>query len=98
MAELNENYKNRNGTTDVLSFNISDELSDICEGEIYVSLSRAKSQSSEYGVSYTEEIIRLVTHGLLHLGGRVHDSEEEYQAMTSDTEKFVSSFFNGVKN
>lgn len=93
MTELNEKFKKRKSTTDVLSFNLSDESSDIVEGEVYISLERAKKQSLDYNVPYEEEIIRLVTHGLLHLAGRTHNSGEDYQSMTEDTEKFVSIFF-----
>ena len=93
MSELNEKFKKRKSSTDVLSFNLSDGYSDIVEGEVYISLERAKEQSSDYNVPYQEEIIRLVTHGLLHLAGRTHNSDEEYQSMTEDTEKFVHNFF-----
>ena len=99
MTELNEKFKKRKSTTDVLSFNLSDESSDIVEGEVYISLERAKKQSLDYNVPYEEEIIRLVTHGLLHLAGRTHNSDEEYQSMMEDTEKFVNNFFhNGELN
>lgn len=93
MAELNEKYKHRSGATDVLSFNISEDSSDIVEGEIYVSLESAKTQSSEFAVSYNEEIIRLITHGLLHLAGRTHASDDDYQSMMKDTNTFVDKFF-----
>ena len=99
MTGLNEKFKKRKSSTDVLSFNLSDGSSDIVEGEVYISLERAKEQSLDYHVPFREEIIRLVTHGLLHLAGRTHNREEEYQSMTEDTEKFVSYFFyNGEIN
>lgn len=93
MTELNERYKKRTGTTDVLSFNLSDETSNTLEGEVYISLERALEQSSEYCVSGEEEIIRLITHGLLHLSGRTHNSDEDVQSMTEDTETFVRNYF-----
>ena len=99
MSELNEKYKKRKGTTDVLSFNLSDDTSEKVEGEVYISLESAKERSLDYNVPYEEEIIRLVTHGLLHLAGRTHNSDEEYQSMMEDTEKFVNNFFhNGELN
>ena len=99
MTGLNKKFKKRKSSTDVLSFNLSDGSSDIVEGEVYISLERAKEQSLDYHVPYREEIIRLVAHGLLHLAGRTHNGEEEYQSMTEDTEKFVSYFFyNGEIN
>lgn len=94
MTELNEAYKNRSDSTDVLSFNLSDNLSEKIDGEVYVSLERAKSQCSEYNTLFEEEVIRLVTHGLLHLTGRIHNTEEALEAMSDDTERMVRAFFN----
>jgi probable rRNA maturation factor len=93
MAELNETYKGREGTTDVLSFNLTDELAGGLSGEVYVSLERARSQADELGVSFEEEVVRLVTHGLLHLAGHVHDTEEQHRVMTERTETLVGEFF-----
>lgn len=93
MTGLNESYKKRTGATDVLSFNLSDDTSGILEGEVYISLERALEQASELGVSGEEEIIRLVTHGLLHLAGRTHSNDDDLRSMTSETETFVRNYF-----
>jgi len=93
MTELNETYKNGSGTTDVLSFDLSDTQSGKIDGEVYVSLERARSQSVEYNINFEEEVIRLVTHGLLHLTGRIHDTGELLDAMKADTERMVNAFF-----
>jgi len=92
MTGLNENYKGRKGTTDVLSFLLSDD-ENIIEGEIYISLERAKEQSMELNEDFAHETIRLVFHGLLHLTGWVHDNDEKYQLMMDETDKFVKMFF-----
>jgi probable rRNA maturation factor len=96
MSELNRIYKDRQGTTDVLSFNLGDDSQDHFEGvngEVYVSLERASMQSGELETPFEEEVVRLVTHGLLHITGRVHDTDKEYAAIIEDTEKLVKSFF-----
>ena len=93
MIELNETYKKKPGTTDVLSFNLSEEDTGRIEGEVYISLEKAQKQSSDYLSSFDEEVVRLVTHGILHLTGRVHNSDDELKSMINDTEKLVKSFF-----
>ena len=93
ITELNEKYKKRIGPTNVLSFDLTDNSYDNLEGEVYISLERAREQSLECNVSYEEEIIRLVTHGLLHLSGRTHNNEKEYQSMMEETETYVDYFF-----
>ena len=97
MSVLNEKYKGCVGSTDVLSFILSEKDSDKVEGEVYISLEKAQEQSIEYDVPLPEEVVRLVTHGLLHLSGRDDESEEAYNAMVEDTEKYIEHYFtNGV--
>ncbi|MFC1573882.1 rRNA maturation RNase YbeY [Candidatus Latescibacterota bacterium] len=103
MTDLNETYslsgnilpdKNkRSGTTDVLSFDLSEVSSELLEGEVYVSLDRAKIQAEEYGIPFEIEIVRLVTHGLLHLAGRTHDTPESYRAMVDETENLIAIYW-----
>jgi len=95
MTELNKTYRGKSGPTDVLSFRLSEEHAGKLEGEVYICLKLAGEQASEYGVPYAEEVVRLITHGLLHLSGRVHDGDEERRIMEDATEKFVERFFAG---
>lgn len=89
MTSLNKTYKGRERTTDVLSFDLSDNHGGFA-GEVYISPVQAERQAGEYGVPFEEEIVRLVAHGLLHLAGRVHNTEETSEAMTVETERFVA--------
>lgn len=73
VAELNRRYRNREGPTDVLSFP-TDPVGWPREeprplGTVVVSVDRACKQASERGLAVHDEILRLVTHGILHLLG-----------------------------
>jgi probable rRNA maturation factor len=48
-------------------------------GDIVISLPRAKRQALEHGVTFYEEVTRLLIHGLLHLLGYDHE-RNKYQA------------------
>jgi len=98
MTDLNERYKERTGATDVLSFRLSDDGAPLLEGEVYVSLARAEAQAAEYGVPFGEEVVRLVTHGLLHLAGRVHDTDAAHDAMTRETEHYLARWRSGEES
>ncbi len=72
IAELNEQWLDRPGPTDVLTFDLSDRTgndSGRLEGEIYIDLTQAARQAPEFDVSLDEEIRRLIIHGILHLIG-----------------------------
>jgi probable rRNA maturation factor len=93
MSELNETYKGRPGTTDVLSFDLTDTRTKRFSGEIYISLERVREQAEELGIPFETEIVRMISHGLLHLSGHHHDTDETYTTMTVEMERLVNDFF-----
>ena len=92
MRELNVKYKKGTGATDVLTFSLSDEEAEVCEGEIYIAPEYARARAVEYGVMLENELIRLVTHGLLHFTGRIHDTEEAYKDMMDATDNLMKLY------
>jgi len=70
IQELNNQYRNMDTVTDVLSFNLEDTG---LLGEVYICPDYVKENISKEEVE--EEIIRLVIHGILHLLGYDHDVE-----------------------
>lgn len=69
IRELNREYRGKDKPTDVLSFPMDDEC---MLGDIVISIEKAVSQAGEFGVSFDEEMARLLVHGLLHLAGYDH--------------------------
>jgi len=76
IQELNRVHLRHDWPTDVLSFDLSDGDSTDLVGDLYIGGARARAQAEEHGVSYHEEIVRLIVHGTLHLLGYDHPSEE----------------------
>jgi probable rRNA maturation factor len=77
IQELNTRYRNRAETTDVLSFELGESLSEAGEerflpGDIVISLPDLSENAAYFGVSEDEELRRLVVHGILHLDGMDH--------------------------
>ena len=93
MTQLNEHYRKRSGITDVLSFILSAESSPVLEGEVYISREQAGRQAKEFGVPVAEEIVRLATHGILHLAGRTHKTESELKSYQEDTERLMNRYY-----
>lgn len=101
IQELNCLYRNKNVPTDVLSFGMnesSEEEPDIdfpgdvnIIGDIVISLEQASVQSKEYGHSLERELAYLLTHGMLHLLGYDHETEEEKTTMRNLEEKVMNS-------
>jgi probable rRNA maturation factor len=83
---LNRQYRKKDKATDVLSFPFGD---DDLLGEIYISLQRAKIQARRYGVSYNDELKRLLIHGLLHLMGYDHIKRTDRALMEAREECYL---------
>jgi len=84
LRSLYSKYKARDRATDVLSFTYEDALgpkSRTLEGEIYVSRQRLFAQARRYKHEPGDELLRLLTHGLLHLCGHDHMKPGERRVM-----------------
>ena len=97
MREMNLGYRDVDGATDVLSFAFSEsggrgeaagetaggDAPPVMLGDIVICSSVARSQAETYGHSYMRELSFLTAHGLLHLLGFDHETEEGERAMIS---------------
>ena len=89
MTTLHEDWMHEPGPTDVLSFPIDEVRAPApgqdpqpgILGDIVLCPAFARAQAAAAGRSLDEELQFLTTHGLLHLLGHDHGTEEEYQAM-----------------
>ena len=72
--ELHQRWKKKDDPVNILSFPL-DETS----GEIFITLSKARSEASKYERSYYDHLIFLMVHGCLHLKGMVHGAKMEKQ-------------------
>ena len=85
IKEINKEYWGHDYSTDVISFPLNDEPENL-EGEIYVSYETTKINSLNYNVSHSNELLRVVIHGILHLAGYDDstDSQKEKMKMRED--------------
>ena len=72
IRKLNKQFRNINKPTDVLSFP-ADENENL--GDIAISIDRAAAQAKENGLALDDEIAKLILHGLLHLCGYDHETD-----------------------
>src|SRR5574341_1546754 len=93
LRHLNKEFAGKSKTTDVLSFPFGENLAPQKGlnyiGEIYISLEQAKRQAKEYGVTLDQELLRLATHGTLHLLGYDHKKKAEAKIMREKEEKYL---------
>ncbi|MBW8747064.1 MAG: rRNA maturation RNase YbeY [Acidobacteria bacterium] len=74
VKRLNRDFRGKNKATDVLSFPAGDFAEGIV-GDLAVSLDTASKQAKRFGLTLEEEIKTLLLHGLLHLAGYDHETD-----------------------
>ena len=78
MKQLNELFRGKRTTTDVLSFPHEPDEFDPDKnnlGDIVISAEQAAKQAVENGLTLENEIKQLILHGLLHLCGYDHETD-----------------------
>ena len=79
IKKLNRQFRRRDYATDVLSFPTQHERFEeemkTNLGEVVISLDRAAAQAKENGLTFANEVEQLILHGLLHLCGYDHETD-----------------------
>lgn len=68
MAEINQQYLQHEGSTDIITFDYGDPATHL-HGELFISLDDAEKQAREFKTTWQTELARYVIHGILHLAG-----------------------------
>lgn len=101
IRDLNRTYRKVDSETDVLSFPQFEEEGDgeeplffnetdeIVLGDIIISAEKALEQSEDFGHSFDREMSYLLVHGILHLLGYDHETEDEKASMRKMEEKIL---------
>ena len=96
--KLNKEYRGIDRVTDVISFALEDDKSMIIPddirllGDIYICLDKAKEQAKEYGHSLERELCFLAVHGVYHLLGYDHETEEDAKIMFKKQEEVLMEY------
>jgi len=80
ILEINKQYLNHDYFTDIITFDYSE--GSIISGDIFISVDTVQSNSEEFGVSFENELLRILIHGILHLCGQDDKTPELRTEMT----------------
>ena len=105
IQELNREYREIDAPTDILTFRLDDAPSfpisfeeedvDFLDneemGDIFISLDTMRRNAEEFGVKNEEELSRLLLHGILHLRGLDHKTNDfEKEEMLKEQEEVLT--------
>lgn len=92
LLSINKQFLNHDFYTDVITFDLGISNSSIT-AEVYLSVDRIRDNAQQLGISFTEELHRVILHGALHLCGYKDKTRNDQLLMRSAENKYLKLYF-----
>ncbi len=97
----NKQYRNKDKATDILSFPyhyhakpgeqiVAQTPEDYCLGDIIISLEYVRTNIKKLETTFDERMQRLLAHGICHLIGYDHETDEDYEVMLTKENELLA--------
>ncbi len=90
LLALNQQYLNHDFYTDVITFDHREQVSEPIVGDVFISYDRVIDNSQQLCLNESDELNRVVLHGLLHLLGYGDATSEEKNDMRLLEDKYLN--------
>ena len=87
--QLNQEYLNHDTYTDIITFDHSEET-DRLVGDIFISIDRIRDNALKFHTQETDELHRVMIHGVLHLCGYGDETADEKRIMTEKEDHYLA--------
>ena len=91
LLEVNKKFLEHDYYTDVITFEYVEN--DIISGDIFISIDRIKANSVEFKCDFTNEFLRILIHGVLHLIGYKDKTKSDKLLMTQKEDFYLNLYF-----
>lgn len=88
ILEMNRKFLNHDYITDILTFPYNNDPTSL-DGSLICCASQIEHQARDHNVSFQNEILRVVIHGLLHLAGYDDHTDEDTRIMRKLEDKYL---------
>lgn len=90
LLEINQQYLDHDTLTDIISFDYS--VGNELHGDVFISIERVADNAADFGVSFDEELRRVLVHGVLHYCGYKDKSAVDEKQMRHKEEEKMKLF------
>lgn len=90
LYNINLTYLNHDTLTDIITFDYTED--NILNSDIYISVDRVAENAEIFNVSFQEELLRVMVHGILHLCGYKDKTDEDSNKMRLKEEEKIKLF------
>jgi len=96
LLNINNTFLKHDYYTDIISFNLSEQPKKLI-GEIYISIDRVKDNAVQLKTSYSNEMLRVIFHGALHLCGYKDKNKADITMMRSKEDYYLARYLKTIK-
>ena len=100
IKKLNKDFRNKNKSTDILSFPLTKKIlitKQTYIGDIIISYDFMNKPKSQKIRDFKEKVVKTFIHGFLHLLGFNHIKDQDYKKMLSEEEEIYKSVISKIK-
>jgi len=90
LLNINNEHLDHDYYTDIITFDMRDAKGQPIEADVFVSIDRIRDNAQKEGVSFLNELHRVLIHGFLHLVGYGDKTDQEAVQMRTQEEKCLS--------
>ncbi|NGM63261.1 rRNA maturation RNase YbeY [Sphingobacterium sp. SGG-5] len=88
LLDINQQYLRHDTYTDIVTFDSSEE-EEVIAGDIFISVERVQENARKFNVSETDELHRVIIHGVLHLCGYLDKKKADKILMTEKENQYL---------
>jgi len=90
LHQINKEFLNHDTLTDIISFDYS--VGNELNGDIFISVEMVKENALEYSVTFNKELLRVLSHGVLHYCGYKDKSPSDTAKMRAKEDEKINLF------
>ena len=90
LLNINRSFLHHDYYTDIITFDLSENKGII--GEVYISAERVKDNATTLQSTFSQEMLRVIFHGALHLCGYKDKKKSEITLMRQKEDYYLRSF------
>jgi len=89
LHKINVDYLQHDTYTDIITFEYNEADMPIIS-DIYISIDRCRENANTYKINLTDEVHRIIIHGVLHLLSYKDKTKKDKELMTSKEDYYLS--------
>lgn len=90
LLDINQKYLDHDTYTDIITFDYTDNK--IIAGDVFISIDRIRENAATFNVDFHNELLRVMSHGILHLMGYKDKSEKDSLIMREKENECINMF------